>query len=77
MDTTTIKDHEKHLKRTTRFYFEYLVKEYKNPENNGLQFFTMMDINDHIKETKVLAESFPCLWDLVTEMESDLMSEVR
>jgi hypothetical protein len=36
-----------------------------------------MEIQKLVTDTKILAESFPCLWDLVNEMESDLMSEVR
>ncbi len=74
-----MKDHEKLLRDVLRVRFDSLMKEFN-------VFIKISRFSAHVKEmeiqklvtdTKILAESFPCLWDLVNEMESDLMSEVR
>ncbi len=76
----TLSDHEENLKRISRFYFDHLSKELEieiSKGKDGQPFMKRMEIDQLINDTKAIADKFPCLWDLVTEMESDLMSEVR
>ena len=73
-------DYEQNLKRISRFYFDHLCKELEieiSKGKDGQPLTKRMEIRQLIKDTKATAELIPCLWDLVTEMESDLMSEVR
>ena len=70
-----MKDHEKLLRDVLRVRFEFLVKEMKEA-NNFMAYIKEVEIIKFIKHTKALAVAIPCLWDLVTEMESDLMSEL-
>ena len=65
------------LKSMLRLEFQTLTDKFKDSESGIEARINELAIERHIESTKVIADKFPCLWDLVTEMESDLMSEVR
>lgn len=73
-----MKDHEKLLRDVLRVRFESLVKEFDTLTETSrfMAHIKEKEIQKHITDTKAIADKFPCLWDLVTEMESDLMSEL-
>jgi hypothetical protein len=71
-----MKDHEKLLRDVLRVRFQSLVDKFKESESGMIARINEMGIEQFITDTKAIADKFPCLWDLVTEMESDLMSEV-
>ena len=72
-----MKDHEKLLRDVLRVRFESLVSLFNDAASGIIKRVCKDEIQKHITDTKAIADKFPCLWDLVTEMESDLMSEVR
>jgi hypothetical protein len=71
-----MKDHEKLLRDVLRVRFQTLVDRFKDSQSGIEARINEMGIEQFITDTKAIADKFPCLWDLVTEMESDLMSEV-
>ncbi len=72
-----MKDHEKLLRDVLRVRFQSLVDEMNKATNPISKAIVEAEIEILIMEIKCIADKFPCLWDLVNEMESDLMSEVR
>jgi hypothetical protein len=72
-----MKDHEKLLRDVLRVRFQTLVDRFKDSQSGIEARINEMGIEQFITDTKAIADKFPCLWDLVNEMESDLMSEVR
>jgi len=70
-------DHEKLLRDVLRVRFQSLVDAMTFACNPIQRVIEERAIKQFITDTKAIADKFPCLWDLVTEMESDLMSEVR
>ena len=71
-----MKDHEKLLRDVLRVRFEFLVSLFNDAASEIIKRVCKDEIQKHITDTKAIADKFPCLWDLVNEMESDLMSEV-
>ena len=64
------------LKSMLRLEFQTLTDKFKDSESGIEARINELAIERHIESTKAIADKFPCLWDLVTEMESDLMSEL-
>lgn len=75
----SLKDHEKLLRSIIRSLFESLVDEYRDlkTSNKFVALVKEKEIQKHISDTQALAQNNPCLWDLVDEMQSDLISEVN